>query len=187
MEGNWRTANQGLASPALPCITPKARFESRRGHHLRSACAAPSSSGQDAALSRLKHGFDSRRGHQPGAAHSIRKRHLTRAIPPPWPSRAFRRSDVGAFHHRGSATRGHSPEAEVRSARRSGREALPPAAPGSPFHRRGNRTAVAMRSRRSSRRESALRCIAAAPSRCRGRRQEGARQGREGRLNRVWA
>ena len=26
---------------------------------------APSSSGQDAALSRLKHGFDSRRGHQP--------------------------------------------------------------------------------------------------------------------------
>ena len=33
---------------------------------------APSSSGQDAALSRLKHGFDSRRGHQPCIPPSVR-------------------------------------------------------------------------------------------------------------------
>lgn len=49
--------------------------------------AAPSSSGQDAALSRLKHGFDSRRGHQ-------RLFSVLPAIDSPPPGRAIRRNSI---------------------------------------------------------------------------------------------
>ena len=48
------TENRGLLAHPTPPV----------GVTILGFNAAPSSSGQDAALSRLKHGFDSRRGHQ---------------------------------------------------------------------------------------------------------------------------